>query len=276
MKDIVQNIKLQLKGGYLKFFFIILAVILAGTILEQLSSYYAAYTMLLPLFLVLSLCMPIVRNTIYFAFIKHQRNQSFNKQDIRFSVSKFSIQFIVSLLLMFIQYVVSTLLGSLTQNIYVLYLLITLLSQAVFAAASVIAAFAIYDGVDRTLELIKGTFSLLLRQGKSFLLLTIPYLIISLIIQMGLNFTLLQLIDGTEAITLVEVVTNALADPATSTLGMMVLAIYIMNILLNAALVVPMYMGYAYLYQKEYQNFFTIAKPAKTAKQARIAKQQKK
>lgn len=256
MTSILNDVKEQSKHHVLPLFLAILAANLLPSVVRDVlaSSLNTNSTPYLVLSFLVTLLSMIFANTIMFSFVKRVRKQTFIKADIKASLKMAAyhifVGLVLSLLLMLAQ-MGCTLLGFFPPLYYVVFFFI----QAFFLYWNAIVAFAIYDNNHSMKEYISGAFTLLVHKIKIVALVSIPYVVITYVIQL----VALQLY-----LSIFEEYTNFnnLVYSFSMAKGQLVplLGIYVLFYGVSFMILVPLFMVIANLYERYHEIFMPSGK----------------
>ncbi len=265
MNEMNATVKKQLRGKYIRYAGILFLCTLATSALNVFFPLQLIMesSLLYPLYLLLMLMMIVIRNTVYFLFIKCVRNERFEIKDIRYSLRKSGLHIISALLFEILQ------LGLLLFSQYVGVLipifgvLLTLLIQVMLSAVSLFVAFAIYDGVKGAMNIVNNSFRLMLFQMKQIFRLSMPFLTWLLVYQY-LNQYLISHMIVKDLTSVLDVVNHSLHSEATAMYAYGYLALELFHVLISCCILVPLYTALANLYEQDYVNFYPFSSVIQT------------
>ncbi|MCI8850833.1 MAG: hypothetical protein HFE82_04755 [Erysipelotrichaceae bacterium] len=256
MKVISELLKKQLKGKYLRYVGILMLCTLGTSILNILFplSVVVNYTLWYPIYLLIMLSMIIIRNTVYFLFIKCVRNERFQTEDIRYSFRKSTLHIVSAVLFEILQLGLLLLAQFAATLMPLVTIFLTLLIQILFSSVSLFIAFAIYDGVKGAMNIVNNSFRLMLFKLRDIIYICAPFLIWLLIYQL-LNQYLVSELLFKDATTIIELLKHALHSGAAS-YAYGYLALEAVHLLISCMILVPIYTYFANLYERDYVNFY--------------------
>ncbi len=256
MKEISELLKKQLQGKYLRYVGILMLCTLGTSILNILFplSVVMNYTLWYPIYLLIMLSMIVVRNTVYFLFIKCVRNERFQTKDIRYSFRKSTLHIISAVLFEILQLGLLLLAQFAATLMPLVTIFLTLLIQVLFSSVSLFIAFAIYDGVKGAMNIVNNSFRLMLFKLRDIINICAPFLIWLLIYQL-LNQYLVSELLFKDATTIIELLKHALHSGAAS-YAYGYLALEAVHLLISCMILVPIYTYFANLYERDYVNFY--------------------
>lgn len=259
-KNITEKVKTQLKGYQFKYAIILFIMLMISTALNQINAMEAILenSFLYLIFMVIILFLSVVQNTIYFLFIKRVRKETFGMSDIRYSFSKTILHLSTSILLAIIQMGIQMIVLLVASVAPMLVSPIMIIVQVFIASISVFVAFAIYDGIRGAMMLINGSFKMMKKHIKNIFLIALPYLIWTLLCQLGMNF-LLTAINDTVSTSTIDVIVKAMSSSDVQLYGMLMLGLMLVRTIGECFLLVPVYTGYANMYDADYCDMYPIS-----------------
>lgn len=255
----MQQARQQLKGKYLLY----VGILFLCTMITSLLNFGLPADFLLnhPVwyfpYLFVMIVLIVSRNTIYFLFIKRVRKEVFQMKDIRYSFSKTLVHIVSALLFELVQMGILMVIQMIGMMLPIIVLPLVVIMQVILASVSVFIAFAIYDGVKGSLNIVNGSFKLLKQNFKSLFMLSLPFLIWLLLYQLGDNLLSVAMIDDvTKQIQVREMIVNALANQALIQYAYLWIALSVFNTLVSSFLLVPLYTAFANVYEQQYLQIF--------------------
>lgn len=216
-----------------------------------------------PLYLLIMLFLIIARNTVYFLFIQCVRRESFKTADIRYSFRKSGLHILSALLFEILQLGLLLLVQFAGALIPFVGVLLTLLVQVVFSAVSLFIAFAIYDGVKGSMNIVNNSFRLMLFKMKDIFRLSMPFLIWLLIYQFANQYLLSKMVLK-DMVTIIDVLTHALQSETTAIYAYGYIGLELLHLLISCCILVPLYTAFANLYEQDYLNFYPFSSVIQT------------
>lgn len=255
----MQQARQQLKGKYLLY----VGILFLCTMITSLLNFGLPADFLLnhPVwyfpYLFVMIVLIVSRNTIYFLFIKRVRKEVFQMKDIRYSFSKTLVHIVSALLFELVQMGILMVIQMIGMMLPIIVLPLVVIMQVILASVSVFIAFAIYDGVKGSLNIVNGSFKLLKQNFKSLFMLSLPFLIWLLLYQLGDNLLSVAMIDDvTKQIQVREMIVNALANQELIRYAYLWIALSVFNTLVSSFLLVPLYTAFANVYEQQYLQIF--------------------
>lgn len=255
----MQQARQQLKGKYLLY----VGILFLCTMITSLLNFGLPADFLLnhPVwyfpYLFVMIVLIVSRNTIYFLFIKRVRKEVFQMKDIRYSFSKTVVHIVSALLFELVQMGILMVIQMIGMMLPIIVLPLVVIMQVILASVSVFIAFAIYDGVKGSLNIVNGSFKLLKQNFKSLFMLSLPFLIWLLLYQLGDNLLSVAMIDDvTKQIQVREMIVNALANQELIRYAYLWIALSVFNTLVSSFLLVPLYTAFANVYEQQYLQIF--------------------
>lgn len=255
----MQQARQQLKGKYLLY----VGILFLCTMITSLLNFGLPADFLLnhPVwyfpYLFVMIVLIVSRNTIYFLFIKRVRKEVFQMKDIRYSFSKTLVHIVSALLFELVQMGILMVIQMIGMMLPIIVLPLVVIMQVILASVSVFIAFAIYDGVKGSLNIVNGSFKLLKQNFKSLFMLSLPFLIWLLLYQLGDNLLSVAMIDDvTKQIQVREMIVNALANQELIQYAYLWIALSVFNTLVSSFLLVPLYTAFANVYEQQYLQIF--------------------
>lgn len=255
----MQQARQQLKGKYLLY----VGILFLCTMITSLLNFGLPADFLLnhPVwyfpYLFVMIVLIVSRNTIYFLFIKRVRKEVFQMKDIRYSFSKTVVHIVSALLFELVQMGILMVIQMIGMMLPIIVLPLVVIMQVILASVSVFIAFAIYDGVKGSLNIVNGSFKLLKQNFKSLFMLSLPFLIWLLLYQLGDNLLSVAMIDDvTKQIQVREMIVNALANQELIQYAYLWIALSVFNTLVSSFLLVPLYTAFANVYEQQYLQIF--------------------
>lgn len=251
------TVKAQLQGKRMKLYGILVVLLISIACINQVGSlkFISSNNVLYVSYLLVTLGIAIVQNTVYFIFIKCVREEKFTKQDVTYSFSKSLYHIACSLIMSLIQIAIQTILLMVISYVPMLADPVLLCVQVLLSSVSLYIAFAIYDRTKGIMQIVSGSFILLKRNIKSILMSAIPYIIWSLICTLAMNYVINTMVTGTTQ-SFAQALETTLSTPESVHVGFYILGIYAANIVVGAYFLVALYIAYANIYQKDYKDCF--------------------
>lgn len=119
----------------------------------------------------------VFSNTIYFCILKHARQKSFGKAEIRYSFSHLPIQIILGFVYTVIRFLIDNMIGLLGMMIPMVYLIINLCLVVLYFAVESVIAYCIYDGGVNVKEITRGVFAFIKAKARIIIRCGMPYLL---------------------------------------------------------------------------------------------------
>lgn len=264
MKEVNALLKQQLKGKYMRYVGILILCTLCTSILNVLFPLQLVmnYTLWYPIYLLIMLSMIIVRNTVYFLFIKCVRNERFQSGDIRYSFRKSTLHIISAVLFEILQLGLLLIVQFAASLMPLVAIFLTLLIQIMLSSVSLFIAFAIYDGVKGAMNIVNNSFRLMLFRMRDIFRICAPFLLWLLIYQL-LNQYLVSKFLMKDATTIIELLKHALHSNAAS-YAYGYLALEAVHLFVSCLILVPIYTYFANLYEQDYVNFYPFSSVIQT------------
>ena len=259
-KKITETVKTQLQGYQIKYALILFMMLMISTVLNQINAMEVILenNFIYILFVIIILFLSVVQNTVYFLFIKRVRKEKFGMSDIRYSFSKTLLHLSSSILLAILQMGIQMIVLLIASFAPMLVSPIMIIVQVFVASVSVFIAFGIYDGIRGAMVLVNCSFKLMKKHIKNIFLIALPYLIWTLLCQLGMNF-LLTLIQDTVSTSTLDVIMKALSTSDVQIYGWMMLGLMLIRTLGECFLLVPVYTGYANMYEADYCDIYPMS-----------------
>lgn len=265
INEINALLKKQLHGKYLMYVGILFLSTLATSVLNIMFpiQLIMGNSLWYPLYLLAMLIMIVVRNTVYFLFIKCVRNECFRTADIRYSFRKSGLHILSALLFEILQLGLLLLVQFAGELMPFLGVLFTLLVQVMLSAVSLFIAFAIYDGVKGAMNIVNNSFRLMLFKMKDIFRLSMPFLIWLLIYQFANQYLISKMVL-TDMETIMDVLTHALQSEVTATYAYGYIGLELLHLLISCCILVPLYTAFANLYEQDYLHFYPFSSVIQT------------
>ncbi len=257
LKEYTVLIRKQLKGTYFKYVLLLLLCTLTATVLTIAvpMTYIIEHPLWYPLYVLVMLALIVIQNTVYFIFIKRVRNERFHKADIRYSFQKSGLHILSALLFEILQLGILLLVQYAALALPVLAGCLSMMVQVIMSSISLFIAFAIYDGVKGAMNIVNNSFRLMLSHIKDIFWLSLPFLIWMLIYQL-LNGYLIARFNVKDVDSLIAVLMQSLQKEALVPYVYGYLALEIVHLVISCLILVPLYMGFANLYEQNYIHFY--------------------
>lgn len=247
----------QLKGTYCKYVLLLLLCTLITSLLNIAvpMTYIIEHPIWYPLYVLVMLALVVIQNTVYFVFIKRVRSEHFHKADIRYSFQKSGLHILSALLFEILQLGILLLVQYAALALPMLASCLSLMVQVIMSSIALFIAFAIYDGVKGAMNIVNNSFRLMLANIKDIFWLSLPFLIWMLIYQL-INGYLIAHFSVKEVDSLLQVLMQALQREALIPYVYGYLALEIVHLVISCIILVPLYMGFANLYEQNYIHFY--------------------
>lgn len=254
---ILTKAKQQLKGKYISY----VATLWCVTIVMSLLNIGIPVKMMMehPMwyfpYLFAMIALIVARNTVYVLFIKAVRKEVFQKKDLHDSITKTGTHILTALLFEVIQMGLVMLIQMVGSFVPFLMIPILILMQVMLASVSVFIAFAIYDGVRGSWQIVSGSFRLMKQNWKEFFVASLPFMIWLLLYQLGDNLLTSMMSDNYQ-LTMFEILQAALASEALALYAYGWMALSLANTIISCLLLVPLYTAFANVYEDQYLKFY--------------------
>lgn len=259
-QTIQMNIKKAIAGKRMKFTFLLLACTLLSSLVAILPSILMSFlgsSLFLALGLLFALLAIVLQNTVYYMFLKLIRNEKFRKADISYSLSKVGLHFLTYLLMVLAQYGIDAILSIVLGNIPVLYRILSTLLSIFLLATKIFVAFAILDGVRGAMNIVKGSFAIMMQYGKLVFTFAMPYLIWMLLCEITVNYLLSSILQS-HGLAIDSTIAQLIESPALIEVMGMMLGLSVLQSIGNSIFMVNMLLAYGILYEEDYCRFYPL------------------
>lgn len=265
INDMKYTLKKQLHGKYFSLAGILFLTTLCTSALNLVFSFdfLMTHSFWYPIYLFAMLFFIVVRNTVYFLFIKCVRAERFTKADLSYSVRKSGLHILTALLFEILQLGLLLLVQYIQALIPIIGIVLILMVQVVLSAVSLFIAFAIYDGVKGAMNIVNNSFRLLFFKLKDIIRFSVPFFIWMLIYQFVNQYLVSHMvIKNTD--TVIDVLTNALQSETTAMYAYGYIGLEVLHLLISCCILVPLYTVYANLYEADYVHFYPFSSVIQT------------
>lgn len=261
----MEQAKQQLKGKYLKYVGILFLCTMIMTILNtglpvdflvEHPEWYVPY-------LIVMIILIVSRNTIYFLFIKRVRSEVFQMRDVRYSFAKTGTHILSALLFEIIQMGILMVIQMIGSLLPIVVLPLIVIVQVILASVSVFIAFAIYDGVKGSLNIVNGSFRLLKQNFKTLFLLSLPFLIWLLVYQLADNLLSIHMITNVN-MSVNQMLEHALQSADLVNYAYAWIGLSLLNTIISCFLLVPLYTAFANVYEQDYIKLYPFRSEIRT------------
>lgn len=261
----IEQAKQQLKGKYLKYVGILFLCTMIMTILNtglpvdflvEHPEWYVPY-------LIVMIILIVSRNTIYFLFIKRVRSEVFQMRDVRYSFTKTGTHILSALLFEIIQMGILMVIQMIGSLLPIVVLPLIVIVQVILASVSVFIAFAIYDGVKGSLNIVNGSFRLLKQNFKTLFLLSLPFLIWLLVYQLADNLLSIHMITNVN-MSVNQMLEHALQSADLVNYAYAWIGLSLLNTIVSCFLLVPLYTAFANVYEQDYIKLYPFRSEIRT------------
>lgn len=261
----MEQAKQQLKGKYLKYVGILFLCTMIMTILNtglpvdflvEHPEWYVPY-------LIVMIILIVSRNTIYFLFIKRVRSEVFQMRDVRYSFTKTGTHILSALLFEIIQMGILMVIQMIGSLLPIVVLPLIVIVQVILASVSVFIAFAIYDGVKGSLNIVNGSFRLLKQNFKTLFLLSLPFLIWLLVYQLADNLLSIHMITNVN-MSVNQMLEHALQSADLVNYAYAWIGLSLLNTIVSCFLLVPLYTAFANVYEQDYIKLYPFRSEIRT------------
>ena len=190
----------------------------------------------------------IINNIIFVVFLKRTRNQKIISEDIVYVIKKWLPQLLCLLILSVTQTLVTILALNVTAVIPMLNVLLSLVISLVFTLMNAMVAFRVYDSHTKLREILPGACSVLSKNWKSLLfisLLFITWSYVSNVAFTNLLFSQIQEVQG------INNIFHALLQQRDYMNLMYVAGFYGLNYVVAGFLEIDILLGLAIVYQRD-------------------------
>lgn len=261
----MEQAKQQLKGKYLKYVGILFLCTMIMTILNtglpvdflvEHPEWYVPY-------LIVMIILIVSRNTIYFLFIKRVRSEVFQMRDVRYSFTKTGTHILSALLFEIVQMGILMVIQMIGSLLPIVVLPLIVIVQVILASVSVFIAFAIYDGVKGSLNIVNGSFRLLKQNFKTLFLLSLPFLIWLLVYQLADNLLSIHMITNVN-MSVNQMLEHALQSADLVNYAYAWIGLSLLNTIVSCFLLVPLYTAFANVYEQDYIKLYPFRSEIRT------------
>lgn len=254
------KIKEALAGRRMKYTLVLLACTLISSLIALLPSILMAFTgssLLLVAGLFFAMVAIVMQNTIYYMFLKLIRKEPFQKSDITYSLSKIGLHILTYLLIVLAQYGIDAILTIVLGNIPVVYRIVSMLLSVFILAVKIFIAFAILDGVRGAMQIVKGSFAIMMQYCKHTFTFAMPYLIWMSVCEIAVN-TLMTSILQSHNLAIDTTILELIESPALVDMMLMMLGASLLQSIGNSICMVNMLLAYGVLYEEDYCRFYPL------------------
>lgn len=245
--ELKSNVSQQMKGHRLNLFFWLFLTSLIFSIGKDILYNYIDKGIVSYVSFAISMLYVIINDAVLFLFIKRVREETFTKNDIRYAFIKFPYLLLAGILISLIQMLISSVI-MITAIIPPLFYVVVSIANLIFILWNALIAFGIYDGNISIKELIMGSFLIIRSNFKSLLKFSGFYIVWYILIQLAILYLLEIVLGNLSTVNVLTVIDRAAQGSTLVLLGAIV--IYILNYTIEYALIVPIYLALANLYER--------------------------
>lgn len=256
-KELKGIVSKQMKGSRLYLFFWLFLIAFVFSIGRNILVLHMHSRDYMYLSYALSMVYIFINDAILFLYIKRVREETFHKSDLVHIYSMSPYLLLVTLIISFIQMTIFNFLISMNMTLIFLYIA-TSITTLILLLWNAVVAYAIYDGNTSIKELLLGSVGILVVGAKMISRFSIYYLSFFVLMQFVIfyMFDMLQWNDVSTNIILI--VRRAMNEPTLILSG--ILIIYILNYTIEYALLVPIYLVIANIYDKKRASMMPLGK----------------
>lgn len=255
--ELKSKVSQQMKGQRLNLFFWLFLTSLIFSIGKDIVFNYVDKGIVSYVSFAISMLYVIVNDAVLFLFIKTVRGESFTRDDIRYAFIKFPYLLLAGILISFIQMLISTVI-MFTAIIPPLFYVVVSIANLIFLLWNALIAFGIYDGNIKMKELIIGSIRIIGSNIKPLLKFSIIYIVWYILIQLAILYLLEIILGNLNTVNVLTVLDKASQGSTLVLLGAIV--IYILNYTIEYALIVPVYLALANVYEEKRDVFMPSGK----------------
>lgn len=259
-QTIQKNIKATIAGKRFKYTAILLTCTILSSLIAILPTFLMTLTQsssLLVLGLAFALLAVVMQNTIYYMFLKLIRKEPFKKSDITYSFTKIGLHISTYLLMVLAQYGIDAILSIVLGNIPILYRILTSFLMVFLLAVKIFIAFAIMDGVRGAMNIVKGSFTIMMQYVKETFTFAMPYLIWMMLCEISVNYLLSAVLQA-NGIAVDATIAQLIASPALFIVMWMMVGASVLQSIGNSVFMVNMLLAYGTLYEQDYCRFYPL------------------